>query len=313
MNTRDKNGQRRGGARGGAGRPCTHDRPSERHKKRLVFSRRAPVHVITRVVPRIGTLRRRQLYACIRYATITLAKHESVRIVHLSIQRGHLHLIVEATGNIALAKGMQSFLISAAKLINRAIGGRGCVFRDRYHPTMLTTPRQVRSCIAYVLNNWRRHGEDVGHRWKIDPYSSAILFSGWKRLEGRLLGYRPPPRYQSLVVWIPKTRLLSSAWLKHGRIDEREVPRPRRYSATTSGADFTTSAFGSFAAIAADAARVEPRVAIAANRPISETVAETLVQACNQPSLSIAPPLGGPSVIASELSEPAMPSATPCS
>jgi REP element-mobilizing transposase RayT len=244
---RDKNGQRRGGTREGAGRPCTHDRPSERHKKRLAFSPRTPVHVITRIVPRVGTLRRRELYACIRYATITVAKHENARIVHLSIQRAHLHLIVEAKGKTALAKGMQSFLISAAKLINRAIGGRGCVFRDRYHPTMLTTPRQVRACIAYVLNNWRRHGEDRGHKWKIDPYASSFSFFGWKALEGRLFGYRPPVGYQPLIVWIPKTWLLSKAWRKHGRVDEHEVPQPRsrrdrarvnprRYRAGPSGA-----------------------------------------------------------------------------
>jgi REP element-mobilizing transposase RayT len=229
---RDKNGQRRGGARKGAGRPCTRDRPSERHKKRLAFSPRTPVHVITRIVPRVGNLRRRDLYACIRNATITIAKQDSARIVHLSIQRAHLHLIVEATGKTALAKGMQSFLISAAKLINRTIGGRGCVFRDRYHPTMLTTTRQVRACIAYVLNNWRRHGEDLGHAWKLDPYSSGISFFGWKALEGRLFGYRPPSGYWPLIVWIPRTWLLSKAWRKHGRIGEHEVPQPRRNAAT---------------------------------------------------------------------------------
>jgi REP element-mobilizing transposase RayT len=220
----DKNGQRRGGVRKGAGRPCTRERPSERHKTRLAFSPRTPIHVVTHVVPRVENLRRRDLYACVRYATVTVAKHAGARIVHLSIQRTHLHLIVEARGKTALAKGMQSFLISAAKLINRAIRGRGCVFGDRYHPTVLKTPRHVRACIAYVLNNWRRHGDDRGHRWKIDPFSSGISFSGWKKLQGRLLGYRPPPSYQPLIVWIPKTWLLSKGWQKHGVIDEREVP-----------------------------------------------------------------------------------------
>jgi REP element-mobilizing transposase RayT len=221
---RDKNGQRRGGAREGAGRPCSYDRPSEPHKQRRAFSPKTPIHVVTRIVPRIDNLRRRDLYACIRFATITVAKHANARIVHLSIQRKQLHLIVEATNKIALAKGMQSFLISAAKLINRAIGGRGCVFRDRYHPTVLTTPRRVRACLAYVLNHWRRHGDDLGHRWKIDPFASGFSFFGWKKLDGRLFGYRPPPRYQPLIVWLPKTWLLSKAWLKFGRIDEREVP-----------------------------------------------------------------------------------------
>ena len=57
------------------------------------------------------------------------------------------------------------------------------MFQDRYHPEVLTTPRQVRNTLAYVMNNWRRHGEDrgpVSKTWKIDPYSSAATFGGWK-------------------------------------------------------------------------------------------------------------------------------------
>jgi putative transposase len=216
---RDKNGQRRGGARKGAGRPCAHERPSEPHKRRRAFSPTTPIHVVTRVMPRVGSLRRRDLYTAIREATIAIAKHEDARIVHLSIQRTHVHLIVEAKHKAALATGMQSFLISAARHINRAVGGRGCVFRDRYHTTVLASPRQVRACIAYVLNNWRRHLEDRGRSWKLDPFSSGVLFGGWKER------YRPPRGYRPLVVWQPKTWLLSAGWRKHGLISELEVPQ----------------------------------------------------------------------------------------
>ena len=56
--------------------------------------------------------------------------------------------------------------ISAARNINRELGERtgdkqsDRVFADRYHARVLKTPRQVRNTIAYVLNNWRHHGED---------------------------------------------------------------------------------------------------------------------------------------------------------
>jgi REP element-mobilizing transposase RayT len=220
---RDKNGQRRGGARKGAGRPCAHDRPSEPHKKRHAFSPTHPLHVVTRVMPRVGSLRRRDLYAAVREATIAIAKHDHTRIVHLSIQRTHLHLIVEAKHKTALARGMQSFLISAARQINRAIGGRGGVFRDRYHTTELTTPRQVRACVAYVLNNWRRHREDRTRVGELDPFSSGLLFGGWRELEGQL--FRPRAGYSPLIVWLPKTWLLSTGWRRHGLIGAFEVPR----------------------------------------------------------------------------------------
>jgi REP element-mobilizing transposase RayT len=218
----DKNGQLRGGKRPGAGRPCQRARPSEKHKKRAPFRASEPLHVVTRIVPRVGSLRRRALYAAIRDATITVAKHENARIVHLSIQRTHLHLIVEAKHKTALATTMQSFLISAARMINRALAQRGTVFGDRYHATILRTPRQVRNCVAYVLNNWRRHNEDRGRTWLVDPFSSAISFGGWKELDG--LGFRPPPTYASLIVWFPKTWLLATGWRKHGRIGAFEIP-----------------------------------------------------------------------------------------
>ena len=220
----DKNGQHRGGRRLGAGRPRSRACASEKHKKRIAFRASEPLHVVTRIVRRVGSLRRRDLYAAVRDATITVAKHEDARIVHMSIQRTHVHLIVEAKHKTALARGMQSFLISAARQINRALEQRGTVFGDRYHATILRTPRQVRNCVAYVLNNWRRYGEDRGRSWTIDPFSSALSFGGWKELDGSPIGFRPPPRYASLIVWFPKTWLLSTGWRRHGRIGAFETP-----------------------------------------------------------------------------------------
>jgi REP element-mobilizing transposase RayT len=134
----DKNGQHRGGPREGAGRPRKGHRSSERHEVRPALVAREPLHVITRVVPRAHGLRRRDTYAAIRDASFIAAAHApDFRIVHLSIQRTHLHLIVEAKHRTALWKGMQGFLISAARGINRALGKRGPVFADRYHARAL--------------------------------------------------------------------------------------------------------------------------------------------------------------------------------
>jgi REP element-mobilizing transposase RayT len=220
----DKNGQRRGGRREGAGRPCKGRGASERHQTREAFRASEPVHVVSRILPRVGSLRRRDTYAAIREATISAAKRDDARIVHLSIQRTHVHLIIEAKNRAALAKAMQGFLISAAKHLNRALARRGTVFDDRYHATVLRTPRQVRNCVAYVLNNWRHHGEDRSRTWMLDPFSSAACFGGWKELDGSPIGFRPPPRYASLIVWFPKTWLLATGWRRHGRIGAFDVP-----------------------------------------------------------------------------------------
>src|SRR5215467_10025105 len=143
--------KQRGGKRRGAGRPPKGKRAGAPHKERPALNPRYPVHVVLRVVAAVGSLRRRCVYQAIREATITTARREDFRIIHLSIQRTHVHLLVEADGKEALAKGMQGFQISAAKQLNAAISHsrpgprrRGTVFPDRYHAEIITSPTQAR-------------------------------------------------------------------------------------------------------------------------------------------------------------------------
>ncbi|HEY0192251.1 MAG TPA: transposase, partial [Kofleriaceae bacterium] len=91
------------------------------HKMRPALSRHHPVHVVLRVVREVGSLRRRLAYQAIREATLVVAERGDFRIVHLSLQRTHIHLLVEAGNRRALWRGMQSFQISAAKHLNRMI------------------------------------------------------------------------------------------------------------------------------------------------------------------------------------------------
>src|SRR5215468_5148623 len=113
--------KKRGGKRRGAGRPPKGTRAGSPHKQRPFLHARYPVHVTLRVVSAVGNLRRRCVYQAIREATLTTARREDFRIVHLSIQRTHVHLLVEANDKAALARGMQGFQISAAKHLNAAI------------------------------------------------------------------------------------------------------------------------------------------------------------------------------------------------
>src|ERR1041385_3851976 len=111
----------RGGMRRGAGRPPKGQRAGSPHKARPYLNERYPVHVTLRVVGAVGNLRRRCVYQAVREATLTTARREDFRIIHLSIQRTHIHLIVEANDRSALASGMQGFQISAAKHLNATI------------------------------------------------------------------------------------------------------------------------------------------------------------------------------------------------
>ena len=213
-----------GGKRRGAGRPAKGERPSEKHKRRPRLLPSEPANITLRVTREVARLRTRKMYQAIRWATIALAHNQAFRIVHLSIQHGHVHLICEAQDRMKLARGVQGFAVSAARHINRAACRRGTVFPDRYHVRILKSPTQVRNAVRYVLCNWRHHGADRGRTWLVDPFSSGVRFAGWKELEGRLWFWKPPPTYEQMLTWLPKTWLLAHGWQRIGAISARDVP-----------------------------------------------------------------------------------------
>ena len=227
---------RRGGRRRGAGRKPRGARAGERHGARPEFKPYHALHVVMRVVPAVGSLRRRTMYKALRDATITAALRERFRIVHISLQRTHVHMLVEAEHKAALAHGMQGFQISAARNINTALGDgvrrrRGKVFADRYHLEVITTPTRARHALGYVLGNWRKHGEDrqgLPSTWLVDPFSTAILFPDWQELQGQPWMWPIRETYDPLVVRRPQTWLLREGWkVGGGAISARDVPGRR--------------------------------------------------------------------------------------
>ena len=224
-----------GGWRPGAGRKPSGRRVGTPHRARPELSRHHPVHVVLKAAPEVGRLRKPKAYRALRAAAAHVLGRGDFRIVHVSIQHNHVHLLVEADDRTALARGVQAFSIVAAKRLNAELGRKtGRVFVHRYHATALTTPKQARHCLAYVLNNWRRHKEDRGgpaeRRAHIDPYSSAIRFDGWRGIDGT---FQLPEGYEPLPTAPPTVWLLTTGWRRHGLIDPHEVPADCRRAVTS--------------------------------------------------------------------------------
>ena len=208
-----------GGSRVGAGRPKKKDRKDPHHTTRPEFARRYPRHVVLRTLADVPRLRRGKIYRALRRPLARMLGDLGFRIVHLSIQHNHLHLLVEAGGKDALRRGMQGFAISAAKAINKVLKRKGKVFAFRYHATPITSPTQARHALSYVLNNWRRHNEDertrAAQEAALDPYSTARLFTGWKESARAVMpaGFE---RWDALEVAPASTWLLTVGWRKGG-------------------------------------------------------------------------------------------------
>ena len=218
---------RRGGARKGAGRKRTGPRKRVAHTRRPEHKDYHPVHVTLRVLPAVGRLRRRQGFDAVRKAMQVVLARPGFRIVHMSIQGNHLHLICEASTKSALSRGVQAFKISAARQLNKRLRRKGKVFADRYHAEAITTPTQMRACLCYVLNNWRRHGEDRDATGRVDIFSTGIYFTGWKETDiPKVLVI--PEGSDVLPYTAPQTWMLKDGWKRGGpAISLYDCPGPR--------------------------------------------------------------------------------------
>jgi REP element-mobilizing transposase RayT len=182
------------------------------HAKRPPLDSRHPVHVEITALAAIRSLRIGVIHRAIRKA-IAASHKEAFRILEYSVMHSHVHLVVEADDARALSRGIQGFKIRAARAINQLFGRRGSVWGDRYFARALTSPREVRFALRYVLLNRRKH---VPQATGLDPCSSGDTFTGWSIAVER--SHSPP------VTRPPRTWLASIGWRRHGLIDPADTP-----------------------------------------------------------------------------------------
>jgi putative transposase len=197
--------------------PKPREFPNVRHRGRAVHKYWHPLHVTMRAERGLPSFRAERLYEAFERA-VRRTRRGDFRVVEFSVQDDHLHLIVEADDNDALARGMKSFSVRANRLFNAALGrGRGRVWADRYHRRDLTSAAQVRNALVYCLQNYKKHQRVTSGAPRIDPCSSARWFQGWTAIRQHDDGPRPTEQ--------ARTVLLSTAWQKHGFIHPGERPR----------------------------------------------------------------------------------------
>ena len=218
----------RGGMRAGAGRKRApwKRRPDVAHVARPSHDADVPVHVTLRARREAAFLRAETVFARVEQA-FSRAQREDFRILAFSVQRDHVHLVVEAGGSRALRSGLQGLTIRVARAVNKALRRKGPVWGDRYHRRDLPRPTQVRTAMVYVLQNGRKHG--VCARGELDPASSARLFFGWNARGHELRrSAQPAGLVRDPPISLPRTWLGGRGWLLRGGgpIDPLEAPRP---------------------------------------------------------------------------------------
>ncbi|MBX3187681.1 MAG: transposase [Labilithrix sp.] len=222
-----------GGKRANAGRKRREARRGfVGHGARPRHVERTPVHASARRVAAGPVLREQRVYAELR-RVLARSSEKGFRVLHFSVQRDHLHLIVEAEGNLALSRGMQRLLSRAAHAVNAITGRSGKLWRDRYHREDLASPRQVRNAYVYVLFNERKHGamKRVDGVYQLDRCSSAAWFTGWSPRaapDGAQLTRAGPSIVSPARSWLATT-----GWKRRGLLRVDEAPRVPARSTTT--------------------------------------------------------------------------------
>jgi len=210
-----------GGKRDGAGRKPTSKRAPVHHVRRPKVPVGSPAHVTLRVRRDVPSLRSRRFIREFQSRLRKGCERGEFRVCHYSIQRDHVHFVVESAGKEALGRGMKSVGIRLARAVNRVFERRGPVLFGRYHLRVLRTPREVRHALAYVLLNARKHWRQrkgVAPPVVLDIASSGAWFDGWKRPPPA--GQAPPPP----PVAPARSYLLRREWRRHGLVDPAETP-----------------------------------------------------------------------------------------
>jgi hypothetical protein len=178
------------------------------------------MHVTLRVLDEVGRLRCRKGFAVVRAVMLLIAETKTgFRIIDLSLQGNHIHLVCEADSPAALRRGITAFKISFARRLNKTLARRGAVFSDRYHMELITCPRQARHATSYVLNNWRKHREDRNAHTRVDPFSTGHAYPWAER-------YAYPYTDPSILLprGTPTTWLLTKGLTRYSPISLDEIP-----------------------------------------------------------------------------------------
>jgi hypothetical protein len=178
------------------------------------------MQVTIRAAPGLPSLRSARVFGALQRA-IARASFDRFRVIHFSIQQDHGHFIVEGDDARRARGGIHGLAIRLALAVNRVLGRKGTVVGDRYHARPLTTPRQMRTSMVYVLLNFRKHLRAPAG---IDPRSSGLHFSGWHEPPTAMVG--------PAAAALPTTWMARLGWRLGGgplRFDEHPAAAPRAH------------------------------------------------------------------------------------
>lgn len=152
-----------------AGRPATTD-IGIRHISRERVNKPTAFHLTIKVRENKADIKNKRILKALHHA-IKRARLKKLRIIHYTLEYNHIHLLVETDHHRILHCGMQALGISLSKAINKMKQLKGTVYKHRYHLRKLTSRRQCKNVIHYILKNGMKH---KGSRSILNLYNSFL-------------------------------------------------------------------------------------------------------------------------------------------
>ncbi len=201
-----------GGARKGAGKKKKRWREGAPHRRRVFPRRWSPHHVTLSLKRDCPSLRTNPTFSLALRVFQEEKKRSGFRLLAWTLQKNHLHLIVEASSPEALSRSIQGIQVRLARGWNRIWKRKGRVFAGRFHSRLVQSPGDARRVLAYVLKNHLRHGVKIP--CPVDPGSSGLWTDVWLERETWARSRKefkveedPPPLVQ------PVTEIMKEAFL----------------------------------------------------------------------------------------------------
>ena len=121
------------------------------YRTRDVSSRR-PMHVTSRVLPDVPSMRCPEALAIVRQL-VRQTRERGVRVVAYAVLGTHIHLLVRARSRAAMGDAMRYFFSLLARRLNALFARRGPVWEERFASRVARNAKQLWHTLNYVLRN----------------------------------------------------------------------------------------------------------------------------------------------------------------
>jgi len=164
-----------------AGRPkvlTVKDRMSRvYHQSRPTLPSDRPLHVTVKFNKNeIRCLRNKLFYREIRKSFRCL-RAKGVRLIEFSVQKDHIHFLLESGNKLVLGKAMRALSISLSKRFSLLLNRKIKALKNRYHLHILNTLKELKNARQYILNNSAKHASTTNSD---DLYFSRADFTIFK-------------------------------------------------------------------------------------------------------------------------------------